>query len=110
MVRLGEELAEGKTKIVYAHPTDAALCYLVHKDGITAGDGAKRHTLPGKGVLAGRTTANVFRLLEKGGGDYPFRGYTTGGCHAGETVRDDSVGDRHAPDCHRFLPATASRN
>lgn len=67
MVRLGEELTEGKTKIVYAHPTDAALCYLVHQDGITAGDGAKRHTLPGKGVLAGRTTANVFRLVEKGG-------------------------------------------
>ncbi|MFV9506983.1 MAG: phosphoribosylaminoimidazolesuccinocarboxamide synthase [Oscillochloridaceae bacterium umkhey_bin13] len=56
-------LAEGKTKIVYVHPDDSALCILAHKDGITAGDGTRRHTIPGKGALAGRTTANVFRLL-----------------------------------------------
>lgn len=62
-MEVGALIAEGKTKLVYAHPTDPALCILVHKDGITAGDGARRNTIVGKGALAGRTTANVFRLL-----------------------------------------------
>ena len=53
-------LAEGKTKIVLEHD-DPALAIILHKDDITAGDGARRNTLPGKGELAGRTTANVFR-------------------------------------------------
>jgi phosphoribosylaminoimidazole-succinocarboxamide synthase len=66
-VKFGSRLAEGKTKIVYAHPTDPALCYLFHKDGITAGDGARRNVIVGKGALAGRTTANVFRLLARAG-------------------------------------------
>jgi len=63
----GEKLAEGKTKIVYAHPTDPALAIIVHKDGISAGDGARRHTIPGKGALSGRTTANVFTMLNHAG-------------------------------------------
>src|SRR5262249_44890277 len=37
------------------------------KDDITAGDGARRNTLPGKSALSGRTTANVFRLLRDAG-------------------------------------------
>ncbi|MDP9362730.1 MAG: hypothetical protein M3Q10_00630, partial [Chloroflexota bacterium] len=56
-------LAEGKTKAVYAHASDPTLALIVHKDDISAGDGARRNTLPGKGALSGRTTANVFRLL-----------------------------------------------
>lgn len=63
----GPKLAEGKTKVVYAHPDDPALVLLVHKDGITAGDGARRSEIPGKGALAGRTTANVFALLNRAG-------------------------------------------
>ena len=62
-----ERLAEGKTKIVYADPGDPALALIVHKDDITAGDGARRDTIPGKGKLSGRTTANVFRLLRAAG-------------------------------------------
>jgi phosphoribosylaminoimidazole-succinocarboxamide synthase len=64
---LGPRIAEGKTKVVYAHPTDQSLVVLTHKDGITAGDGARRSEIPGKGALAGRTTANVFRLLAAAG-------------------------------------------
>ena len=64
---LGERLAEGKTKVIYAHQTDPSLAYMQHKDHITAGDGARRNHLPGKGVLAGRTTANVFHLLNAAG-------------------------------------------
>ncbi len=63
----GEKLAEGKTKIVYAHPTDPMLAYLVHKDGITAGDGARRNVIEGKGKVAGRTMANVFAFLNRHG-------------------------------------------
>jgi phosphoribosylaminoimidazole-succinocarboxamide synthase len=63
----GDQLAAGKTKIVFAHPTEADLAYLAHQDGITAGDGARRSVIEGKGRLAGRTTANVFRLLNRHG-------------------------------------------
>jgi len=63
-VQLGEQLAEGKTKVIYAYPGKPDLVYMLHKDGITAGDGARRSELPGKGALACRTTSNVFYLLE----------------------------------------------
>lgn len=66
-MELGPRLTEGKTKIIYAHPDDPSLALMVHKDGITAGDGARRSEIPGKGALAGRTTANVFRLLARAG-------------------------------------------
>jgi phosphoribosylaminoimidazole-succinocarboxamide synthase len=61
------KLAEGKTKIVYAHPTEPALVVLVHKDAISAGDGARRNEITGKGELSGRTAANVFRFLNQAG-------------------------------------------
>ncbi|HEX6288932.1 MAG TPA: phosphoribosylaminoimidazolesuccinocarboxamide synthase [Herpetosiphonaceae bacterium] len=63
----GEKRAEGKTKIVYAHPSDPALVVLVHKDAISAGDGARRNKIEGKGALSGRTAANVFRFLNRAG-------------------------------------------
>jgi phosphoribosylaminoimidazole-succinocarboxamide synthase len=64
LVQFGPRLAEGKTKVIYAHPDKSELVYMQHKDGITAGDGARRSELPGKGALACRTTSNVFYLLE----------------------------------------------
>ncbi len=73
-LEFGPKLAEGKTKIVYAHPTKSDVAYLVHKDGITAGDGARRNELPGKGALACRTNSNVFYLLEAEGVDTHFIG------------------------------------
>lgn len=66
-IRLGEKLAEGKTKIIYAHPGDPALVYMVHKDSISAGDGARRNMIEGKGALSCRTTSNVFKLLIEAG-------------------------------------------
>ncbi|WP_298821816.1 phosphoribosylaminoimidazolesuccinocarboxamide synthase [Chloroflexus sp.] len=66
-MEFGPILAEGKTKIVYAHPTNPDQVILRHKDGITAGDGARRSVIEGKGALAGQTTANVFRLLNRAG-------------------------------------------
>lgn len=66
-VEFGEKLAEGKTKIIYAHPEKPDVVYMVHKDALTAGDGARRNAVPGKGKLSCRTTSNVFYLLEDEG-------------------------------------------
>jgi phosphoribosylaminoimidazole-succinocarboxamide synthase len=63
----GIQLAEGKTKLIYAHPHDPALAIMRHKDSISAGDGARRDVIAGKGALSGRTTANVFALLNRYG-------------------------------------------
>src|SRR3954447_24331051 len=63
--RLGPKLVEGKTKIIYAHPDDPALAIMLHKDNISAGDGARRNTIAAKGALSGRTAANVFALLNR---------------------------------------------
>ncbi len=59
----GPLLAEGKTKLIYADPDDANLVYMVSKDQITAGDGARRNELTGKSRWSTITTANVFRIL-----------------------------------------------
>ncbi len=64
---LGPKLAEGKTKIIYAHPDNPALAIMLHKDSISAGDGARRNSIAGKGALSGRTAANVFTLLNRAG-------------------------------------------
>lgn len=66
-MNLGPQLAEGKTKIIYAHPDDATLAIVQHKDNISAGDGARRNVIAGKGALSGQTTANVFALLNRAG-------------------------------------------
>jgi phosphoribosylaminoimidazole-succinocarboxamide synthase len=65
-LEVGPKLAEGKTKIIYAGP-EPELAHMVHKDAITAGDGAKRDVIEGKGELSCRTTSAVFRYLERRG-------------------------------------------
>lgn len=62
----GPLLVEGKTKKIYAHPDDNSLVYMVGKDQITAGDGARHNEITGKSRLSTITTANVFRLLNEG--------------------------------------------
>ncbi|MFH1106561.1 MAG: phosphoribosylaminoimidazolesuccinocarboxamide synthase [Candidatus Micrarchaeota archaeon] len=66
-MELGSKIAEGKTKVIYAHPSDATLAVLFFKDDITAGDGAKHDVLSGKGRCDWETTRNVFSYLEKKG-------------------------------------------
>jgi phosphoribosylaminoimidazole-succinocarboxamide synthase len=60
-------LAEGKTKQIFAYPGDDTLAYMVSKDQITAGDGARRNEIAGKARWSTITTANVFRLLNEAG-------------------------------------------
>jgi len=59
------KVAEGKTKIVYDYDKEHYLLYF--KDSITAGDGARKDEMPGKGVLNAQTSAFLFRLLESKG-------------------------------------------
>ncbi len=61
----GPLLAEGKTKQIYADPENADLAYMLNKDAITAGDGARRNELVGKSRWSTITTANVYRLLNE---------------------------------------------
>jgi phosphoribosylaminoimidazole-succinocarboxamide synthase len=61
------QIAEGKTKIVRPCPSNHLHVLIESKDVITAGDGAKRDILPGKGAAATATTCDIFRLIGKDG-------------------------------------------
>jgi phosphoribosylaminoimidazole-succinocarboxamide synthase len=59
----GIEIARGKTKALYENPGQPHQLVVAQMDNISAGDGARRHQIPGKARLAAQTTARVFRLL-----------------------------------------------
>ena len=61
-----ELLHRGKVKSIWA-TADPSLCIAEFSDAITAGDGAKRAELPGKGELLNRISSLLFtKLAEKG--------------------------------------------
>jgi len=62
--RLGRTLSEGKTKRIIEKKDDPSRVFLLAKDDITAGDGAKHDIIPDKGRIATQTACNVFRLLK----------------------------------------------
>jgi phosphoribosylaminoimidazole-succinocarboxamide synthase len=66
-VTKGAEVARGKTKILYEVAGDPARLVVRQMDAISAGDGARRDTIAGKGRLAALTTSRVFRLLNREG-------------------------------------------
>jgi phosphoribosylaminoimidazole-succinocarboxamide synthase len=66
-MKIGTLIAEGKTKKIFADATDNNLVYIVSKDYITAGDGARRDEFTGKSRASTITTANIFKLLNEGG-------------------------------------------
>jgi phosphoribosylaminoimidazole-succinocarboxamide synthase len=59
----GREIARGKTKILFEAEGNPDLLVVQQTDAITAGDGARRDEIDGKGRIAAKTTARVFRLL-----------------------------------------------
>jgi phosphoribosylaminoimidazole-succinocarboxamide synthase len=59
----GIEIARGKTKVLYEVAGQPDQLVVAQMDQISAGDGARRDEIPGKGRLAAQTTARVFRLL-----------------------------------------------
>ena len=61
-----EQLYEGKAKKVYA-TDDPNLLLVDYKDDATAGNGAKKGTIRGKGVVNNRVTNRLMKLLESQG-------------------------------------------
>ncbi len=61
-----EQLYEGKAKRVYA-TDDPGLVIVDYKDDATAGDGAKRGAIAGKGVINNQMTNRLMAKLEKAG-------------------------------------------
>ncbi len=59
----GLEVARGKTKALYEKPGQPDVLIVAALDSITARDGARRDEIAGKGRIAAKTTARVFRLL-----------------------------------------------
>ncbi len=59
----GLEIARGKTKVLYEYPGQPDVLVVSQGDAITAGDGVRRDVIDGKGRIASKTTARVFRLL-----------------------------------------------
>jgi phosphoribosylaminoimidazole-succinocarboxamide synthase len=62
-VQKGREITRGKTKILFEADGKPDLLVVQQMDAITAGDGARRNEIEGKGRIAAKTTARVFRLL-----------------------------------------------
>lgn len=61
-----QQLYEGKAKKVYA-TEDPNFCIVDYKDDATAGNGAKRGTIVGKGEINNRVTNHLMKLLEQKG-------------------------------------------
>jgi phosphoribosylaminoimidazole-succinocarboxamide synthase len=59
----GIEIARGKTKVLFEAAGQPDMLVVQQTDSISAGDGARRNEISGKGRLAAQTTARVFRLL-----------------------------------------------
>jgi len=61
-----EQIYEGKAKKVFK--TDDANLYVIeYKDDATAGNGAKKGTIQGKGVINNKMTVVLFKMLEEKG-------------------------------------------
>ncbi len=60
------QMYEGKAKKVFA-TDDENLCIVSYKDDATAGNGAKKGTISGKGVINNRVTNHLMKLVESKG-------------------------------------------
>jgi phosphoribosylaminoimidazole-succinocarboxamide synthase len=58
---------EGKTKIIYQNPDDPKTVFMVFKDDITAGDGAKHDIITGKALVDWQTNRDIFEYLNRHG-------------------------------------------
>ena len=61
-----EQLYAGKAKKVFA-PDDPTIVLVDYKDDATAGDGAKKGTIRGKGVVNNKLTNNLMKMLAQHG-------------------------------------------
>ncbi|MFC1570020.1 phosphoribosylaminoimidazolesuccinocarboxamide synthase [bacterium] len=61
------KIAEGKTKVIYENPDDPKTVFMVFKDDITAGDGAKHDIIEGKALVDWQTNKDIFEYLNRKG-------------------------------------------
>ncbi|MEK7499242.1 MAG: phosphoribosylaminoimidazolesuccinocarboxamide synthase, partial [Patescibacteria group bacterium] len=61
----GKQIAEGKTKTIFEHPSFSGFVYIDSNDDITAGDGERRLVIPGKGRFSTKTAAHCFHALRR---------------------------------------------
>ncbi|XP_018588670.1 bifunctional phosphoribosylaminoimidazole carboxylase/phosphoribosylaminoimidazole succinocarboxamide synthetase isoform X2 [Scleropages formosus] len=66
-LKLGQKLAEGKTKEIYELADQPGHVLVQSKDQITAGNAARKDQMEGKAAISNRTTSCVFRLLQEAG-------------------------------------------
>jgi len=59
------KINEGKTKVIYENPEDTKTVYMVFKDDITAGDGAKHDVMEGKALVDWKTNKDIFEFLNR---------------------------------------------
>lgn len=59
----GREVTRGKTKVLYELEGQPDVLVVSQTDNISARDGERRDVIEGKGRIAAKTTARVFRLL-----------------------------------------------
>tara|TARA_Y100000310_G_C20695149_1_gene825145 strand:- start:3204 stop:3980 length:777 start_codon:yes stop_codon:yes gene_type:complete len=64
-MNLGDKIAEGKTKVVYADNDDESAAFMYFKDDITAGDGAKHDEYEGTGQLSWEVNKHFFDVLRE---------------------------------------------
>jgi phosphoribosylaminoimidazole-succinocarboxamide synthase len=62
-----KKINEGKTKVIYDNPKDPKMVYMVFKDDITAGDGAKHDVIQGKARVDWQTNKDIFEYLNRKG-------------------------------------------
>lgn len=67
MMRPGNILAEGKTKIIYANADNPDTVLMYFKDDITAGDGEKHDEFKSSGEVNWRINRDIFELLNQRG-------------------------------------------
>ena len=60
-----KKVNEGKTKIIYENPEDPKTVFMVFKDDITAGDGAKHDIIEGKSLIDWQTNKDIFEYLNR---------------------------------------------
>lgn len=62
-----QKLNEGKTKTIYQNPDDPKTVYMLFRDDITAGDGAKHDVMEGKALTDWKTNRDIFEYLNRRG-------------------------------------------
>ncbi|HHS12919.1 MAG TPA: hypothetical protein ENN03_04020 [bacterium] len=62
-----DKIIEGKTKVIYANPDDPKTVYMLFKNDITAGDGAKHDVIEGKALVDWKTNRDIFEYLNSKG-------------------------------------------